>query len=256
VEASGEAARDLAVSPESSEEIAPAPGEEIQYDLSREEEYSADHLPSLDKDEGAGGEEYTPEPVKKRRRSRVGTFFIYLLLFIVILGASGFGYYQLYPDQARELLVQAGRQVPWVARYLGLQAPGVPLSHSVQFIEIKQRFLHNFILGSLRVVDGKIVNSGPHPLTRLKVKGELYNAQGQILGERTVYSGNILTDEDLAHKTEEEIMKILNRPEGMAFMNDRIPPGGQIPFMLIFIRENQGAEKTLVRLAGGETLVP
>lgn len=186
------------------------------------------------------------------KRSILGRLLAYFSLFLVLLALTGFSLYHFYPQESRDVLEKLLEQVPEAGRFLGLEKQMETVEHPVQFSDLRQRFIHNVILGSLRVVEGKLTNTGTYPLAGLKVKGEIWDAQGMIVGERVAYCGNILTDDELMTVTEDDIVKIAGRAEGSAFINDRLSPGGGIAFMIIFVRENAGAAKTMVRFAGAK----
>jgi len=76
-----------------------------------------------------------------------------------------------------------------------------------------------------------------------------------VLGERTSYAGNVLTDDELMNLPEEEILRRLSRPEGNNNSNDKIVPNGQIPFMIVFTHEPPGVIKTTVTTNGAERLL-
>jgi hypothetical protein len=51
---------------------------------------------------------------------------------------------------------------------------------------------------------------------------------------------------------ESEIQRELSTPEGTDIPNDKVPPNGEIPFMLIFTQDQAGVVKTIVTAAGAE----
>jgi hypothetical protein len=65
----------------------------------------------------------------------------------------------------------------------------------------------------------------------------------------------VLSDAELMTLTEEEIKRRLANPEGSTAPNDRILPGGRIPFMIVWAFEPPGAAKTSVTVAGVERLL-
>jgi len=87
------------------------------------------------------------------------------------------------------------------------------------------------------------------------IKGEIVDAYAVVLGERSSYAGNVLTDEELTILTEEEISRRLAQPEGRNNSNDKIVPNAQIPFMIVFVREPKGVIKTTVMTMGAERLL-
>jgi len=93
-------------------------------------------------------------------------------------------------------------------------------------------------------------------MTRIRVRGEIVGDGGVLLGERESFCGNLLTADELATMTEEQLQKELSNPQGSDVSNDRIAPKGQIPFMIVFVREPIGVVKTFVVPSGAERLLP
>jgi len=88
----------------------------------------------------------------------------------------------------------------------------------------------------------------------MQVKGELYDGNGVITTERFSYSGNLLSDDELATLPEETLQNELDLPMGSDAQNLRIEPKGQIPFMIIFFHEPPGIAKAKVAPSGGQKL--
>jgi hypothetical protein len=126
----------------------------------------------------------------------------------------------------------------------------------VYLTDIRQRVVVNASLGIIRVVEGTAVNQAAHPMTRIRVKGEVVGDGGVLLGERESYCGNLLTADELAAMTEDQLQKELLNPQGSDVSNDRIAPKGQIPFMIVFTSEPTGVVKTFVVPSGAERLLP
>jgi predicted Zn finger-like uncharacterized protein len=125
----------------------------------------------------------------------------------------------------------------------------------VKLQDIRQRILNNYILGQIRVVEGTAVNQADFPISRIVIKGEIVNAYAVILSERSSFAGNILTDDELATLSEEEILRILAQPSGRNNSNDKILPNGHIPFMIVFAHEPPGLIKTTLVTIGAERLL-
>ncbi|MDI6726429.1 MAG: zinc-ribbon domain-containing protein [Smithellaceae bacterium] len=204
------------------------------------------------------GEEYLPlrkrDKAQTKKGGLLGRGLAYFPILVTVIAVLGFAFYLLFPAESQEAIRTVSERLPIVGQWLGVESDQSQLLHAVKLTDVKQRFVHNVILGSLRVVEGAVTNAGSYPLARLRVKGEIYDSQSVILGERFAYCGNILSDEELMNSTEEDLGKKINRPEGSGFVNDRVRSGEQLPFMLIFVRENAGVAKTMVRFAGAERL--
>lgn len=126
----------------------------------------------------------------------------------------------------------------------------------VDLADVRQRLVANGVLGIIRVVEGTAINQSSHPMTRIKVMGKIFGDGGVLLGERESYCGNLLTGDELAAMTEEQLQRELSNPQGSDVSNDRIVPKGQIAFMIVFTHEPMGVLKTYVVPSGAERLLP
>lgn len=169
---------------------------------------------------------------------------VYLIIVFLLAGV----YFSLYTDVGKELIYE---------RIFGMSEKAVEVGPAqVALVNVRWRPINNVHLGAIRVVEGVAVNESPYPMTRVKVKGEITDAQMVVLGAQESYCGNVLTDDELAAMTEEQIRKELGNPQGSDVSNDRIAPKGRIPFMIIFTREPTGVEKVFVTPSGAERLLP
>jgi len=126
----------------------------------------------------------------------------------------------------------------------------------MQITNVRQRHMNNLLIGSIRVIEGTVVNQSKFYISNAKVQGELADAYGVALAKKESFCGNRLTDEELVIKTEDEIIRELSNPLGSDVSNERFAPGSEIPFMIVFIREPAGAAKATVTLSGAERLLP
>jgi predicted Zn finger-like uncharacterized protein len=142
-------------------------------------------------------------------------------------------------------------------KYIGEPEPARPevVIGQVKLQDIRQRMVNNNILGEIRVMEGTAVNQADYPICRIAIKGAIIDAYSLVLGERTSYAGNVLTDDELTAMSEEEILRKLSQPEGNNNSNNKIMPNGQIPFMIIFAKEPAGVIKTTVTTVGAERLL-
>jgi predicted Zn finger-like uncharacterized protein len=200
-----------------------------------------------------GDEDRKPRAVEKSARSKGMQW----LLLIVLLFLGG-----LYLWFFSEIGRQAADYTSSVATTLIEKIHGAPLKKEdvgpaqVDLMDVRQRLVANASLGIIRVVEGVAVNQSSHPMTRIKVRGEIVGEGDVLLGNRESYCGNLLTADELAALTEEQFQKELSNPQGSDVSNDRIAPKGQIPFMIVFTREPPGVMKAYVIPVGAERLLP
>ncbi|MCD6485836.1 MAG: zinc-ribbon domain-containing protein [Syntrophobacterales bacterium] len=183
---------------------------------------------------------------------------IFLILVILLSG----GIYLWTSPRAVEGILN--RILPQVEKFIGI-LPGVEkligtknkdisdecLSGlGVDLINVKERFVKNWVAGDIMVIEGFAVNNNKCAVSDIRVKGKILDSSGDILAEEESNCGNILTDDELKGLTDKEIVKELSNPYGREFSNADIEPGANIPFMLAFIMPAGKASEFLVELAG------
>lgn len=99
----------------------------------------------------------------------------------------------------------------------------------VDLTDIRQRVVVNASLGIIRVVEGTAVNQAAHPMVRIRVRGEVVGDGGVLLGERESYCGNLLTADELAAMTEDQIQKELSNPREAMFPMTGLPRRVRFP---------------------------
>jgi predicted Zn finger-like uncharacterized protein len=198
-----------------------------------------------------------PEPAAAKRKAHpVASFFAYLLLVIFIVLFLGGIYLWLVPEGRREVVDSLAPYFPILESLGKGQRQPDPVAGQAGVQDVRQHFVNNWLMGSLRIVEGTVVNQGKYPLTRIQVRGRLYDSSGNVLGEWQSFCGNILTDAELTTLTEAEIQRRLTQPLGSNVANDRVNPNGQIPFMVVIAHhDQQNVGKTTVMVSGAEKLL-
>jgi len=191
------------------------------------------------------------EKVKSPRRGWEKVLQVALWSIFVIVAVPAIIYTFVFPQMGDRLIKIVGKYVD-----LGQQpVRSEVVVGQIKLQDIRQRILNNYILGPIRIVEGTAVNQADYPISRVMIKGEIVDAYAVVLGEQVSYAGNILTDEELLTMPEDQILKKMSQPEGRNNSNDKIMPGGQIPFMIIFAREPAGVIKTTVMIISAERLL-
>ncbi len=203
-------------------------------------------------------EQATVEQEFVRKRSGGGwKIAVWSVLVIVIIPLLI--YFFVLPQYGEQLVKNGEYLFRQFTEYAGISKPlptsGAFINQMVKLQDVRYRRINNYILGQIGVLEGTALNRAEFPLARIQVKGEIVDAYSVILGERSSYAGNILTDEELTNLSEEEIIMKLLQPEGLKNSNDKIMPNGQIPFMIVFPVEPLGVIKTTVVTIGAERLL-
>ncbi len=202
----------------------------------------------------------TSEEEAQKPRSPGKRIAIFLILVILLSGGI---YLWTSPRTIEGILNRVLPQVekfigtlPGVEKFLGTNNKDIPNEClpglGVDLINVKERFVKNWVAGKIMVVEGFAVNNNKCAVSNIRVRGKILDSSGDILAEEESNCGNILADNELKGLTEKEIMKELSNPYGREFSNADIEPGADIPFMLAFIMPAGEASEFLVELAGIE----
>jgi hypothetical protein len=193
-------------------------------------------------------EDFEQKPLSRKSSRKIWKVVVWAVLVIVVIPVVI--YFVIFPRLGDRFIKIANK-------YIGEQEPVRPeiVIGQVKLQDIRQRMINNYVLGQIRVMEGTAVNQADYPISRIVIKGAIVDDFAVVLGERTSYAGNILTDDELMNLPEDEISRRLSRPEGNNNSNDKIVPNGQIPFMIVFAHEPPGVIKTTVTTVGAERLL-
>ncbi len=96
------------------------------------------------------------------------------------------------------------------------------------------RFLTNEQAGEIFVIRGDVINNFSQPRSAIQVKGVLHDQHGKPLKQKTVFSGNPISDEALRTLPFEEIEQLMGNQFGKDLSNMKIDPRRSIPFAIVF----------------------
>ncbi len=192
-----------------------------------------------------------PEP---RQWGRMLLKVAALVVFMVLVtGAVALWVFPPLRSQILELASPWLREIPGIEMLLGTDTKSRDTAPTpVRIKDVRQRSVTNLLVGNLRVIEGVAVNQSSAPLANIRVRLVISDAYDVVLGEKSVFCGNLLTDAELNTLAETEIQRELSTPQGTDVSNQRLLPNGEIPFMIVFSQEQAGAIKTVVMPAGGD----
>ncbi len=179
--------------------------------------------------------------------------FAYILLVLLVSIVLAGVYIGFFPEGRQRAADALFPYFPWAENLIGQSGPvwGQAIPQDVQ-----QHFVNNWLMGNLRVVEGTVVNKGKYPLTRVQVRGRLYDTAGSIIGEWTSFCGKILTDGELATLSESHLKRMLSEPLDSNLTSDRLNAIGKSTFMVVIAHHDQQAVgKTTVMVSGAEKLL-
>ncbi len=173
---------------------------------------------------------------------------VYLIILLLVAGGV---FTWLVPNAGRELL-EAVPGLSAVADYLGIETPKQAARGGIELQNVRDHFVKNASIGDVMSIRGTAVNHDTRPVMKIRVKAKLLDAQDQIVGEKEVYCGNLISDEDLARLTEKEVEERLSIAEGRNPPDTEIAPEGKVPFIIVFMNPPKNADKFIVETVSME----
>ncbi|MEW6265440.1 MAG: DUF3426 domain-containing protein [Thermodesulfobacteriota bacterium] len=130
------------------------------------------------------------------------------------------------------------------------ESPGA--AKNITLSNAQKLSIRNKAEGDLLVITGRAKNNNQSTRSFIKLKGTLHDAKGQVLVTKYAYTGNFLSDQELATLPLKEIEKRLNLREGQRNANVDIQPGHSVTFMMVFDHIPSQASEWLVSVLSAE----
>ena len=214
------------------------------------EEVSA--VPSSAQDSGAGqGTSLsigsTERPKKKSRKLSI---FV-MLLFLLGGGAALMWRYTTLLDPLKDTLgfvKPAPKELTEAERAAQL----AELVGKLELRDVRPYLVHNDkIDGNISVIEGKIINGFDQPRSFIRVEASLYDSAGKLLISKNQLAGSMVSLFQLQVLSEQELENALgNNKLDILANNTNVPPGGTVPFMLVFYNPPEDASDFSVRVVG------
>lgn len=174
------------------------------------------------------------KPVAKPKRKLPVKALLGVLVVILILAGLGAA---IYVPQVREPVTRLIRQIPLekLTALFAKQTPPPPTAEPVRLTAMvsASRLLKGPRGDNIFVIEGSVRNDYPESRSFIKLRGTVYNKDGQPIAQREVFAGNTLNDEEIRGMDRIRINSILNRSVGGSLVNFNVPPGTAIPFQII-----------------------
>jgi len=110
----------------------------------------------------------------------------------------------------------------------------------------------NSVDGEILIITGTVKNNYPEARSYIRLRGHLLSAEGQTMADRFAYAGNVLSENELLTLPIREISARLNLKGGQDRRNINVPPGGELPFMLVFNNLPEGMASYRIDPQGSE----
>lgn len=170
-----------------------------------------------------GKQETRPAPREEalpamQKRSATGKFWTWLVMGIVAALLAGGGTWY------------------WMREHTAEPAPQ-EIDNKVEMLtmrNVRQYNVPNEKAGKVFVIEGRVVNEFPEPKELIELEGALYDKDKKPLSVKRQLAGTQLSLFQLQVLSEKEMESFLNNKVELLANNTNIPPGGEVPFMILF----------------------
>jgi hypothetical protein len=164
------------------------------------------------------------EPLHMAKPVRSKKILLLALLALVIIGgAAGGGLWWYLTGKAGS--IAAG------------PSSSIPLAQKVERLSmrnVRQYYVTNEKIGAISVIEGRVVNGFPVPKELIEVEAALYGQDKSPLVTKRQFAGASLSLFQLQVLGEKELEAFINNKLEVLTNNTNIPPGGEVPFMVLF----------------------
>ncbi|MFP4476112.1 MAG: DUF3426 domain-containing protein [Desulfatibacillaceae bacterium] len=202
-----------------------------------EQEIASEEV-EMEEEEEETAEEKTPAKGKKEKKAKKaeagdkvrlggGTSPLkVVLLLLLLVVAAGLGVFFYMPGILPSFLTGGGQ-----AEEAGVVDPG---NMKIELVRVQESFATDRTGSLVFVINGTIRNDYETARKQIRVRGRLFDAQGNPVGTSTAYVGNKLTEQDISNMNPEAIRQQMNSRNGVNNVNDNVAPGQLVPFSLVF----------------------
>jgi len=170
---------------------------------------------------------------KGKGKSKVG---LVVVLLVVLLAGAGAGVYFTMPDLFGKLGLfgNATAEAPKTSANGSDEVTVTDNIKNLALRNVRQYYQPNEKVGQLFVVEGKVVNNFNVPKELVKVEVTLFDTNNVTITSKQQYCGITVSLFQLQVLGQQELESALNNKIEILTNNTNIPPGGEVPFMVVF----------------------
>lgn len=114
--------------------------------------------------------------------------------------------------------------------------------------DVTQYYVDNEKVGKLFVVQGKVVNNFKTPKDLIKIEATLFDKNNAAVVAKKLLIGNTVSLYQLQMLSEQELEAQIENKVGVLTVNTGVPPGGEVPFVVIFYRPSDAVQEFGVKV--------
>lgn len=127
------------------------------------------------------------------------------------------------------------------------------VAHNVELLtmrNVRQYNVMNEKVGKVFVIEGRVVNEFPQPKEMVELEGAIYDKNKRPLAVKRQLAGTQLSLFQLQVLNEKEMESFLNNKVELLSNNTNVPPGGEVPFMILFYDPPENVAEFGVKIVG------
>ena len=181
-----------------------------------------------------------PDDVEQPRPRRRWLFWLMLLLLLACGGAAVYWYC-------------------WHERPLTPVQGTAATAENIALLtmkDVRQYYVNNEKMGKILVIEGRVVNEFPQPVSMITVEAVLYGQDQKVITSNRQTAGNQLTPLQLSVLDKEAMASRLADPEKEQEANVTLLPGASAPFMVVFDSPPNDVNEFYVAIVDAQKGVP
>lgn len=122
------------------------------------------------------------------------------------------------------------------------------LINGVALEEIRQFLVDNMVMGKILVIQGLATNTSQGNRDYISIEARILDGNNRVLAQSSQVCGVPLTLFQLQSLSEAELKESLDNRITILTNNTSVPPGGKVPFVVVFTRPPEGMRTFEVRV--------
>lgn len=159
-----------------------------------------------------------PLPELGRKRGGRGKLLLVLLLILLLAAGGAGGYFYFFRN----------KETPPSEADIAKKVELLTMRNVRQYNVLNEK------AGKVFVIEGRVVNEFPEPKDLIALEGAIYNKEKKPLAVKKQLAGTQLSLFQLQVLSEKEMEAFLNNKVEILTNNTNVPPGGEVPFMILF----------------------
>ena len=184
-----------------------------------------------------------PRPQRTAGKSRKGCLVAGILLVLLVLG--GVAAWIFAGDMIKAHLPFGLGQ--------STAAPAKDMVSRITFRGVRQYTLSNEKIGLISVIEGKTLNGFDEPRELIRIEASLFDKDGKVLDKKQQMAGTSVSLFQLQVLGEKELEQALGNRIEILSNNTNVPPGGEVPFMVVFYKPAETATEFGVTVIEAKT---